>query len=222
MPRTDELIKQDVVDQLVRDPRLDASHITVDVTDGIVYLSGDAPSLLGKQVATEDALSLFGVVDAVNNIEVRYPSTVSLPADSEIAASLRVRLAANPDVDITDLDITVAGGVVTLRGTVDTFWKKSYVASLVVGEPGVTYVVNELAVVPTGDFIDEDIARDVVASLEARALVNADNVEVRVSDGKVYLTGTVSGRAARSAAVDAALYTAGVVEVVDNLKVVPV
>ena len=36
MARMDELIKQDIIDQLVRDDRVDASKVSVEVSNGTV------------------------------------------------------------------------------------------------------------------------------------------------------------------------------------------
>lgn len=60
---------------------------------------------------------------------------------------------------------------------------------------------------------------DIVTSLELKANVEADAVNVEVSDGHVVLNGTLPTWAARHAAHDAALYTPGVVTVENRLFV---
>lgn len=49
--------------------------------------------------------------------------------------------------------------------------------------------------------------------------VDLDDVNVTVENGKVYLTGTVSSRAARIVAYNSAKYTFGVTDVENNLVV---
>ena len=219
MPRTDELIKQDVTDELVRDTRVDASKIHVEVENGVVRLKGEAPTYLGRASATEDALAVLGVLEVSNRITVRYPETVDIPTDAAIESRIRDRIALNPDVDLLDLEVTVHAGAATLRGTVDAYWKKEHVESLAAPEPGVTFIENHVAVVPTEDVIDQDIANDVVASLEARAAVNADEISVSVDNGAVTLTGKVTDWVARRSAEHAALYTAGVTRIDNYLNV---
>ncbi len=178
------------------------------------------PTYFGRSAASDDALAVLGVVELNNLLEVRYPTTVAIPSDEEIEQAIRAKLAASPDIDPFDLEVSVTAGEVTLRGTVDAFWKKDYAETQVEPEPGVTFINNHLAVVPTDDIIDQDIANDIMASIEARAAVDAENVDVSVVDGKVTLSGRVADWPARRAAVDAAVYTAGVTWIENNLRVV--
>jgi osmotically-inducible protein OsmY len=117
------------------------------------------------------------------------------------------------------MEIDVSAGVVTMHGTVDTYWKKLYAEDLVASEPGVIFINNHLAITPAKDGIDKEIANDIVRSLEARAAVSADDVNVRVRNGHVTLTGTVPSWAARRSAHDAATFTAGVVDVENRILV---
>ncbi|HKJ99559.1 MAG TPA: BON domain-containing protein [Desulfotignum sp.] len=217
--KTDELIKQSVVYELGRDMRVDASKIVVTVYNGRVTLTGEAPTLLGKSAATDAALAILGVVDVDNLIVVKYPSTVRIPTDVEIKENILMKLAGNPDIDVLDLDVTVDAGVVTLRGTVDTYWKRTFLEDLVAPEAGVTFIENHVAVIPTHNVLDKVIAEDIVASLEARANVDADDIEVSVSDGVVELTGSVPDAAARQAAAKAAFHPAGVKMLHNNLVI---
>lgn len=219
MARMDELIKKDVIDQMVRDVRVDASSISVEVSNGTVTLSGEVPTYYSRTCAYEDTQGISGVLDVINQLIVKYPSTKTVPTDSEIEFSLKSRLLADPDIDLIDLELIVSEGMVTLRGTVDAYWKKIRAENLAETQPGVVLIENHIAVVPSGDFMDKSIAEDIVYSLEAKAAVNADDVNVKVRDGEVTLTGTVPNWSARLAAFDAAFYTAGVSKV-DNLVAV--
>lgn len=217
--RTDEVIKNSIVYELARDTRIDASKTEVTVDNGRVTLSGEVPTFLGKSAATEDAMSILGVTEVDNLMVVNYPPTFTLPTDAEIKENVLSKLVGSPDLDLLDLDVTVAGGVVTLKGTVDAYWKKTFLEDLVALEAGVTFIENHVAVVPTDDVFDKAIAEDIVASLEERALVDADDIDVSVSNGGVELTGSVPNWAARQTAANAALYTAGVKRLDNNLVI---
>lgn len=217
--RTDELIKQSVVYELSRDTRVDASKIEVTVDDGRVTLTGEAPTLLGKSAATDDALAILGVIEVNNMMVVKYPSSIRVPTDAEVKSNILMKLAGSPDIDVLDLEVAVDAGVVTLRGTVDAYWKRSFVENLVAPEAGVVFIENHVAVTPTDEVLDKAIAEDIVASLEARALVNADDIEVSVSSGVVELSGSVPDWAARQAAANAAYHTAGVRSLQNNLLI---
>ncbi len=219
MARIDEQIKKDVVDELYWDDRVDASKVNVEVSNGIVTLRGEVPTYFASTAAYYDALGILGVVNVRNQLAVRYPVGKSVPTDEELETELRRKLAWNPDIDVLDMEIDVSAGVVTLHGTVDAYWKKLYAEDLVASEPGVIFINNYLAITPEKDIIDQDIANDIVRSLEARSAVFADDVTVRVRNGHVTLTGTVPSWAARESAHDAAAYTAGVVDVENRILV---
>ncbi len=217
--RTDELIKESVVHELTRDTRIDASKVEVTVDNGLVTLSGEVPTFLSKSAATEDALSILGVTEVDNLTVVNYPDTFTLPTDSEIKGNILSKLVSSPDLDVFDLDVTVNTGVVTLKGTVDAYWKRTFIEDLVAFEAGVTFIENHVAVTPTDDVLDKAVAQEIVDSLEEKAIVDADDVEVSVSDGVVELRGSVPNWAARQAAANAALYTSGVKMLDNNLVI---
>ncbi len=217
--RTDALIKKDIVDELIRDARVDASRVDVSVVNGVVTLRGEAPTMLGKISARDDALSILGVTEVINDLTVRYPETASIPTDTEIKDNIIMKLAENPDINVLDLNVSVNAGMATLRGTVDAYWKKIYAEILISPEPGITLVENHIAVTPADDVVDQAIAKDIVSSLEARAAVDAEEVDVSVIDGNVTLTGAVPDWISRRSAADAAFYAAGVKTVTNNLTV---
>lgn len=219
MARTDDLIKRDVVDQLVWDNRVDASKVSVEVSNGTVTLRGTVPSYLASLSAESDTFSVLGVTNLRNQLEVAYPATVPVPSDEDIENNIRTKLAASPDIDLIDMDVMVNAGVVTLKGTVDTYWKKIHAEYLIEMEPGVVRIENHLAVVPTENIVDQEIANDIVRSLEAKSTVDAEDVNVRVRDGVATLSGIVPTWNARRAAYESAMYTAGVVHVDNRLTV---
>ena len=219
MPRTDEEIKKDVIDQIFWDDSVNAADVKAEVLDGRGTLTGTAPSYTARASVVRDAWAVVGVRDVDNQVAVQLPSDLKVPKDEEIRASARSILQWKTDLDDTKIQIDVQGGIVTLKGTVDTFWKRFEAEEALVDLGGVIELVNELAVVPTLDVEDELIARDVEKALDRNLLVDPDQVTVEVTNSKVTLTGTVPSLAARRAASDVATYTRGVVDVENDLLV---
>jgi osmotically-inducible protein OsmY len=215
---TPEKIKKEVVDQLYWDTRVDASDIEVQVDGGEVTLTGEVSSYSDKQAATTTTWAINGVTVVDNQLSVEYPSTIELPADNEVKSNIQSVLLWNTEVDSSEIDVEVADHIATLEGTVDTYWEKIRAAELA-DVTGVFDVVNKLAVVPTEDFVDEDVATDVTDALERNLHVNVDNVTVKVKDGKVTLTGKVSSWTAYRSAEDSAFYTLGVKNVDNRLTI---
>jgi osmotically-inducible protein OsmY len=219
MPRTDEEIKKDIIDHLYWDTRVDAADVTVEVKDGIVTLGGHVPTYLSRDAAARDAMLIWGIKDVINFIEVHYPTTITPPADEEIRTRIANMLSFNPDIDSSDIDVQVTAGGVTLSGSVDSLWKKFRAEDLISSERGVLSIENHLAVVPMKTFVDRDIAEEVVGAIDRSALVDAKDVDVTVKERAVSLTGAVPTWSARRGAYEAALYTAGVENIHDNLTV---
>jgi osmotically-inducible protein OsmY len=66
----DAEIERDVRAALIKNTRLDLTEMGVDVTDGIVTLTGGVPNFTQKRIAEFVAFSVPGVVDAVNELHV--------------------------------------------------------------------------------------------------------------------------------------------------------
>jgi osmotically-inducible protein OsmY len=215
----DEKIKKNVTDQLYWDHRVDASDVQIEVDDGVVTLSGNVPSFTAKDAAYDDTWFVDGVRLVLNDLDVEYVTERKMPTDEDIQRYVIDKLRWNPDLAAYKIEVSVSRGWVTLEGTVDAYWKKVRArmeASEVIGVLGVT---NKLAVVPTESIEDERIAEDVIAAMDRHVLVNPQEVNVRVNDGVVTLTGTVPSWRVKTAAHDAALYTYGVIDIVDELDV---
>ncbi len=214
----EDQVRRNVVDQLAWDDRVDASGIMVEVSPGgDVCLSGTVPNYVSLMAADNDARSVPGVVSVRNQLSVLYPTAAALPSDDEIARRLELLFGWNALVDETTIDASVERGRVKLMGSVDSFWKKDLVQDRALELFGVKEVVNELAVVPTRDVADEAIAEDVMSAMDRINAIDPRSVEVRVENGEVTLTGTVPGWTAFRGAYDAALFTPGVRNVVNNI-----
>jgi osmotically-inducible protein OsmY len=220
MRRTDELIKQDVVAQLVWDGRVNAADVNVEVLDGVVTLNGTVPSYRGRNAAESAAGLVAGVTDVLNNLSVALPEQTAPPTDADIKTTVDSRFAWTPEIAEADISTEVNTGVVTLKGNVTAYWQKLLAEDIVSYVRGVLGIENELAVVSTENFVDQAIADDIVAALDRSLFVNPTDVDVKVTSGVVTLSGSVASPSGREAALAAARYTAGVVDVVDDLMIV--
>ncbi len=213
---TQENIKKDVVDNLYWDTRIDASEVEVEVADdGEIILKGTVPSYTSKTAATTSTWTVTGVTSVDNQLTVEYPAAVTIPSDDEIKQNVENSLLWDSDIDSTKIDVKVMNNEVTLSDTVDAFWKR-YRAETLADTTGVFSIKNNLAVAPTEDEDDEQIAESVANALTRNFNVKEDNVEVEVKNGKVTLSGEVSGWNEYRAAEESAFFTAGVKDI-DNL-----
>lgn len=69
--RSDERIREDVCERLTLHDAVDASHIEVDVSGGVVTLGGDVPERYMKHLAEDTVAETIGVRDITNTLRVR-------------------------------------------------------------------------------------------------------------------------------------------------------
>ncbi|MEX0780604.1 MAG: BON domain-containing protein [Balneolales bacterium] len=217
--RSDEEIKVDVVKQLQWDLRIDASDVSVQVADGIVELNGFVPTRSAKTAATDDAYVVDGVLTVENHLSVRYPEQRDLPTDEAIRNNIESNIGFNSNLETYKIDVEAEEKWVTLHGTVSSYWEKVEAEDEALYVDGVLGITNELAVVPTGSFRDEDIAEDVVNALDRNIFVNPNDIDVKVENGEVTLDGIVGSIRAKNAAYNSALYTPGVTLVDNQIRV---
>lgn len=220
MVLTDEQIKKEIVDQLYWDGRIDASDVKIEVTDGVVTLTGTVPDYIGFRAAVDDAWSIPGVLGVDNRLIVKYPAEVSLPPDEKIKIYVENMFRWNPSIDGTKITVRSENGKVKLEGSVDSYWKKIKAEEMAYNVLGVVEVTNELAVVPTEDILDEAIGEELIGALDRNIYVDVDAINVKVEKGRVTLSGTLDNTLAYRAAVDTARHTPGVKDVVNNLSLI--
>jgi osmotically-inducible protein OsmY len=214
MSAVEEVRKKDIVDSLYWDVRADASNVAVRVEDGEAILSGTVPSFAARRAAEDDAWTISGIYSVDNQLSVEY--RIPTPTDADIRSNVESTLLWSSAIDSSKVEVSVAGGIVTLRGTVNTYWQRLHAETLAEDVIGVLDVINELTVVPMESITDEDIARQIMRGLERNALIDADRVTVAVEGGKVTLTGDVLTWAARNQAGDIAVSIPGVISL-ENL-----
>jgi hypothetical protein len=78
--RSDERIREEICERLVRDPRLDVGEVMVDVKDGRVLLSGAVPDRRMKHVVEDIADDCWGVQDIDNRLRVIRPEQQESPS----------------------------------------------------------------------------------------------------------------------------------------------
>lgn len=144
MPPTDGEMAEDIKNALSWNAVTESYEIDVDITSGIVTLSGNVDSYLEKKEAEWVASSVEGVVDVNNLLTVNYPYsyywwdaspfyewyylpsenaeliTLDQPDDETIKRNVEAQLWWSSYVETDQVRVTVDNGVVTLKGKVDS------------------------------------------------------------------------------------------------------
>jgi osmotically-inducible protein OsmY len=217
--RSDLDITRDVSETLTWDTRIEDNLIQVVSNSGRVTLSGTVPQFSQKTAASEDAWRIKGVREVINDLVVSPPD---LRTDREIADDVFASLRRDPRVDAPNIEVDVAGSMVRLSGVVRTQAEKRAAQEDAWYTYGVIDVANDLTVTPTGRRSDRDIEADVKAAVTRDARIDDPlRINVSVVNAVVFLRGAADSVAARQAAEEDARFTAGVVDVDNELALVP-
>jgi len=182
-----ETIRYWVKDAIGEDLYMDPSGIIVDVSDGIVTLSGTVENLTMKKYATKEAKKIRGVLGVVDKLRVMP----SYRVDEDIARDVRRRIAHSAVIESRDIHVSCTRGTVELTGKVAS-WSEREEADLLTGEVrGVKNVQNFLSLSWARRRSDEAIRKDVVATLHRDVYLADLPIDVSVEDGAVILTGSV-------------------------------
>lgn len=217
---SDTRIQSDVLNELACDATVDATEVGVQVHGGIVTLTGCISSYPKKLAAVEAAHRVRGVLDVVNQLHVRIPSTWER-SDESIAAQVRNALKADVLVPDERIACTVSDGTVTLEGHVQSWPERVHAEQAVQRLAGVKCVSNLIAVLRSGTPA-EDIRRQILGALRRQADREAHRIDVDVDDGVVTLKGAVRSWAERNAIERAAQYVPGVRRVEDRTVLDPI
>jgi osmotically-inducible protein OsmY len=212
-PKSDRDIQSDVLAQLNGDGRLRPAEVGVEVSDGVVTLTGTVSAHSKVDAASEDAVHVPGVHDVANELRVdddRHESD-----DTRIAHAIRHALGWNSAVPADRIDVIVRRGVVTLRGHVDRWYERSAAEGCVASIAGVVSVRNQIQLLspPTTDKALREEVEDALSHLPS-----CEQLDVRVAAGVVTLAGAVGSDPIRRHAETLAASACGVRSVINRLK----
>ena len=143
--------------------------------------------------------------------------------DAAIQQDVLDELEWDPEVDVTEVGVTVVDGIVTLTGTVDNYVKKLAAERAAQRIRGVRAVANDILVKPAGLGMrtDTEIARDAAAALETCPDVPPNQIRITVKDNRILLEGDVRWEYQRAAAERCLRHLTGVKEIINLITIKP-
>lgn len=214
--KTDSEIQEDVIAELKADSRVEPTAVGVQVSGGVVTLTGSVSSW-GKRIAAEEAAHrVGGVLDVANDIVVKIAGAG--PSDADIASAVRHALQWDAFVPEEKIQSTVENGVVTLKGEVDTFAQREDAARAVRHLLGVRALANHITV-RQAQVTPSELRTAIQAALERHAERDADRLQIDVEGGRITLHGDVHSWREREAVVGAVTGIRGVENVVDRMRI---
>jgi len=212
----DIALRQNILDELGFEPRVDAADIGVVARDGIVTLTGHVGTYAEKDAAEKAVRRVKGVRAIAQEMDVRILGPRRTD-DDDIARRAVKMVDWNISIPKQMVQIRVCKGVVTLTGKVEWQYQKNAATAAVRDLAGVVGVSNLIDVVP--GISADDVKRRIENALERDAELEAQAIRVDVSDGKVTLKGNVRTLSERRAAERAAWSAPGVHTLDDQLSI---
>lgn len=216
------------------------SPLDIDLEDGVLLLSGEVEHIAAKKRAVELASGIEGVKEVRDLLTVKPASRMG---DEEIRNHVRDLLLQEPELHFYairqqdaeglremrpmsgDLEcyinVAVEDGIVTLEGQADSLARMRMAGVLAWWVPGTRAVRNRIAIVPTEEDNDLEVGDNLLRILEKDPYVDATQIQVRVQDHVVTLSGAVIGPRERDMAESDAWFMPGVKNVINQIQVNP-
>lgn len=143
--------------------------------------------------------------------------------DKQLQTDILDDLRWDPSVDASKIGVAVTNGVVTLTGSVPSYFQKQNTERIVKRVAGVKAVANDIDVqLPsTTEKTDSGVAAAALNALKWSTSVPEENITVSVSKGWVTLEGSVEWNYQREAAEKAVEDLSGVKGVTNRISVSP-
>ena len=128
--KSDTQIQQDVMAELNWEPSINAAHIGVEVSDGVVTLAGHVTNYTEKLNAERAAQRVYGVKALAVEMDVTLPGT-SKRSDADIAQSASNVLRWTTYLPTDYIKIKVENGIIVLSGHFEWDYQRNGAADVV-------------------------------------------------------------------------------------------
>jgi osmotically-inducible protein OsmY len=214
--KTDTQVQQDVIAELSWEPSVNAAHIGVEVSDGIVTLAGHVSSYAEKINAERAAQRVSGVKALAVEMDVKLAG-ISKRDDADIARSVENVLQWATYSAADSIKVKVESGWLTLSGEVMWDFQRQSSVNAVRHLLGITGISDQITIKQK---VSSTIVKsDIEAALKRRAGKDAQNIFVDVQGTDVTLTGSVHSWSEKDLARNSAWGAPGVRNVVDKMTV---
>lgn len=213
--KTNAKLQKDVQNAIKWEPLLHAAEIGVIAKDGVISLTGVVDNYAKKAEAENAAKKVAGVKALVENIEVKFPSSLK-KADAEIAKEVLDALRSNYSIPDDKIMVKVEDGWVTLEGELPWHYQKEEVASVVKYLTGVKGLINKITIKSE---LDDAIQKKDIQDALKRSSIYDNDIKVSVLGTTVTLTGTANSLYQKEEAGRIAWKTPGIWNVKNELDV---
>jgi osmotically-inducible protein OsmY len=142
--------------------------------------------------------------------------------NSDLQKDVQEAINWEPLLSAAEIGVIAKDGIITLTGTVDSYWKKTEVEEAVKSVAGVKAVVEKIEIRFTNNSFrqdDNEIATEAVNAFKWNIEVPNDKVKVKVEKGWVTLEGELEWNFQKEAAKKAVINLSGVAGVTNLITI---
>ncbi len=146
-----------------------------------------------------------------------------MTTDSDIKRDVEAELRWDPDMDASDIVVSVKDGVVTLTGFVRSYSQKFEAERNAKKVKGVRGIANDVEVklASLNERPDPEIVRDALAAIKRELPYSGDHIQVVARDGRLTLEGEVEWKFQSDRAEEAVRRIKGLKGVTNQIKLKP-
>lgn len=146
-----------------------------------------------------------------------------MTTDSDIKRDVEAELRWDPDMDASDIVVSVKDGIVTLTGFVRSYSQKFEAERNAKKVKGVRGIANDIAVklASLNERPDPEIVRDALTAIKRELPYSGDHIQVVARDGWLTIEGEVEWKFQSDRAEEAVRRTKGLKGVTNQIKLKP-
>ena len=193
---------------------VDPDDVEVGVTAGRVHLSGIVPSYVARCSAARVARRIAGLQNVFVDLRV-LPAAIT---DEELARRARDVILWSALVPAGRVVVSVANGVLTLRGNLESACQQQSLLAQLVPLTGIVDLVDRITI--GADVSSSPLPARIRAALRSHAGADAERIRFEVADdGSVRIEGELSDWRSHHAVIDAVRSLEGVQRVDDAITI---
>ncbi|MEZ0129218.1 BON domain-containing protein [Flavobacterium sp. LBUM151] len=217
MIKDNEILQRDIQDALKWETQLNTAEIEVTAINGIVTLTGIVDTVEKKAKAQTIARQISGVLDVLENIEVKINSWEQ-KNDIDIAQAVLNAFRWNWNTLNDGIQVQVENGQVTLSGELEWHYQKEAATRVVNNLIGVKGVMNNISLNST---LNAPINKEIIKkALKNHVAIDLAVIAVEVDKNEVILEGTVDSLYQKELAEKITWKAPGVRNVKNNLTII--
>lgn len=209
-------LKETIVQAINSISHFEVNQILVEVTNGIVYVSGYCHSLFEKETLIRFIESLEGILAVIPKIKIQPTSAVS---DTTLQREVQ-DILFNKHSGVIGIRISVNQGIVELSGFIENDKNPQEIYELLIPINGIIDLELKLTKRTTNNYADMEKTRLVVQALKRNGALSSARISVHTIGGEIYLEGEVNNSLQKNTATFSSMWAGKNLSVINNLRIV--